>query len=203
VELSRSCGTTTEVWLLPSSPRFISTRHRPVLWTNSAILFAHESEPIITGRAFPSSRQFLLQPPAVSNSTPGSYEPPTVLSVSPDENWLFAYFPGRQLPGVGCFWRAHRTDGWNIVESISFAPGRGVVCAMWLSHAREVWLHDSMHSKCYIHLRNSGSQTRVGIHRGFLHSAPQHCPPYLHLYLSRRTYKYSSAASDPLPKSPK
>ncbi|KAI0256797.1 hypothetical protein BJV78DRAFT_1116968, partial [Lactifluus subvellereus] len=115
---------------------------RPVLWTSSAILFAHESEPVIVGRAFPSSKQFLLQPSAVGNSPSGSYEPPSILSVSLDENWLFAYFPGRQVPGVGCFWRAHRSDNWDIVESISFARGRGVVSAMWLGHARE-WVTDT------------------------------------------------------------
>jgi hypothetical protein len=147
VELLLSCRTTTQVSLLPCL--FIISLSqcnpdRPVLWTNSAILFAHESEPAVVGRAFPSPRQFLLQPPAVVNSTPGSYEPPAILSVSPDEDWLFAYFPGRQVPGVGCFWRAHQADGWNIVESVSFARGRGVVCAKWLGHAREVWLCTSM-----------------------------------------------------------
>jgi hypothetical protein len=112
--------------------------NRPVLWTSFAILFAHESEPAIVGRAFPSSRQFRLQSPPVLTTTPGSYEPPTILSVSPDENWLFAYFPGRQIPGAGCFWRAQQADSWDVVESITFARGKGVVSARWLGHAREV-----------------------------------------------------------------
>jgi hypothetical protein len=104
-----------------------------------AILFAHEIEPAIVGRAFPSSRQFRLPSPAAVANTPGSYEPPTILCVSPREDWLFAYFPGRQIPGVGCFWRAEQADGWDIIESISFPRGRGVVSAKWLGHAREVW----------------------------------------------------------------
>ncbi|KAI0006126.1 hypothetical protein BJV74DRAFT_22263 [Russula compacta] len=120
----------------------IERRHRPIIWTSLAILFAHESEPAIAGRAFPTSRQFRLQSPAVVTNTPGSYEPPTVLSISPDENWLFAYFPGRQIPGVGCFWRAQQADGWDIVEPISFALGSGVVSARWLGQARE-WVADS------------------------------------------------------------
>jgi hypothetical protein len=104
-----------------------------------AILFAHEIEPAIVGRAFPSSRQFRLPSPAVVGNTPGSYEPPTILCVSPREDWLFAYFPGRQIPGVGCFWRAEQADGWDIIDSISFSRCRGVVTAKWLGHAREVW----------------------------------------------------------------
>jgi hypothetical protein len=117
---------------------FNSPVDSPVVWTSLAILFAHESEPAIVGRAFPSSRQFRIQSPTVIANTPGSYDPPTILCVSPDENWLFAYFPGRQIPGVGCFWRAQHADGWEIIESISFARGRGVVSAKWLGHVREV-----------------------------------------------------------------
>ena len=104
-----------------------------------AILFAHETEPAIVGRAFPSSKQFRLPSPAVVANAPGSYESPTILCVSPREDWLFAYFPGRQIPGVGCFWRAQQADGWDIIESMSFPRTRGVVSAKWLGHAREVW----------------------------------------------------------------
>ncbi|KAI9466307.1 hypothetical protein BJY52DRAFT_347684 [Lactarius psammicola] len=113
-----------------------------VVWTSSAILFAHESESAVIGRAFPSSRQFLLQPPVVVSTTAASFEPPAILSVSPDETWLFAYFPSRQGPGLGCFWKAHRADGWDFVESINFPRGGGIVSAAWLGHARE-WVTDS------------------------------------------------------------
>lgn len=109
---------------------------RPVAWTSSAILFAHESESAVVGRAFPSSRQFLLHAPVVVSNT--SFEPPAILSVSPDETWLFAYFPSRQGPGLGCFWKAHRADGWDFVESMNFPRGGGIVSAAWLGHAREV-----------------------------------------------------------------
>lgn len=111
---------------------------RPIVWTSLAIFFAHEVEPAIVGSAFPSSKPFRLQSPAVVANAPGSYEPPTILCVSPSEDWLFAYFPGRQIPGVGCFWRAQQADGWDVIESISFARNRGVVSAKWLGHAREV-----------------------------------------------------------------
>jgi len=141
VEFLRPHRTTTQVSHFPRLIYYLPvqlTLDRPVLWTSLAILFAHESEPAVVGRAFPSSRQFRLQSPSVIANTPGSYDPPTILCVSPDENWLFAYFPGRQIPGVGCFWKAQHADGWDIIESISFARGRGVVSAKWLGHAREV-----------------------------------------------------------------
>ncbi|KAI9446360.1 hypothetical protein H4582DRAFT_1905171 [Lactarius indigo] len=124
-----------------NSYALVEQQRRPVVWTSSAILFAHESEPAVAGRAFPSSRQFLLQPPVVS-TTAISFEPPAILSVSPDETWFFAYFPSRQGPGLGCFWKAHRADGWDFVESMNFPRGGGIVSAAWLGHARE-WVTDS------------------------------------------------------------
>ena len=143
MELLRSRRTTTQVSLshcLYAIPTFQLTYNRPVVWTSMAILFAHEIEPAIVGRAFPSSRQFRLSSPAAVANAPGSYEPPTILCVSPRGDWLFAYFPGRQVPGAGCFWRAaEHADGWDIIESISFPRCRGVVTAKWLDHAREVW----------------------------------------------------------------
>ena len=141
MEFLRPHRTTTQVSHFPCSnyiPLFNPPLDRPVIWTSLAILFAHESEPAVVGRAFPSSRQFRLQSPSVIANTPGSYDPPTILCVSPDENWLFAYFPGRQIPGIGCFWKVQHADGWDMIESISFARGRGVVSAKWLGHAREV-----------------------------------------------------------------
>ena len=150
VEFLRSCRTTTQVSvfrLLFAIPGSHPTFDRSVVWTSLAILFAHETEPAIVGRAFPSSRQFRLQSPAVIANSPGSYEPPTVLCVSPSEDWLFAYFPGRQAPGLGCFWRAQQADGWDVIEPISFALSRGVVSAKWLGHAREVWPESMMPSK--------------------------------------------------------
>ncbi|KAH9063340.1 hypothetical protein EDB87DRAFT_1557873 [Lactarius vividus] len=124
-----------------NSYALVEQQRRPVVWTSSAILFAHESESAVAGRAFPSSRQFLLRPPVIS-TTAISFEPPAILSVSPDETWLFAYFPSRQGPGLGCFWKAHRADGWDFIESMNFPRGGGIVSASWLGHARE-WVTDS------------------------------------------------------------
>ncbi|KAN0140728.1 hypothetical protein V8E53_001172 [Lactarius tabidus] len=124
-----------------NSYALVEQQRGPVAWTSSAILFAHESESAVVGRAFPSSRQFLLHAPVVVSNTAISFEPPAILSVSPDETWLFAYFPSRQGPGLGCFWRAHRADGWDFVESMNFPRDGGIVSAAWLGHARE-WVTD-------------------------------------------------------------
>lgn len=164
MEFLCSCRATAQVSLFPrliTISRFNSPVDSPVVWTSLAILFAHESEPAIVGRAFPSSRQFRIQCPTVIANTPGSYDPPTILCVSPDENWLFAYFPGQQIPGVGCFWRAQRADGWEIIDSISFARGRGVVSAKWLGHVREVRQDTRRPLEVLIHLCDSGSPIQV------------------------------------------
>lgn len=124
-----------------NSYALVEQQRRPVVWTSSAILFAHESEPAVAGRAFPSSRQFLLRAPVIS-TTAITFEPPAILSVSPDETWLFAYFPSRQGPGLGSFWKANRADGWDFIESMNFPRGGGIVSAAWLGHARE-WVTDS------------------------------------------------------------
>ncbi|KAF8274923.1 hypothetical protein EI94DRAFT_1711996 [Lactarius quietus] len=125
-----------------NSYALVEQQRRPVAWTSSAILFAHESESAVVGRAFPSSRQFLLHAPVVVSNAAASFEPPSILSVSPDETWLFAYFPSRQGPGLGCFWRAHRADGWDCVEIMNFPRDGGIVSAAWLGQARE-WVTDS------------------------------------------------------------
>ena len=165
MEFLRSCRATTQVSLFSHLTVTVQlTVDRPVVWTNFAILFAHESEPAIVGRAFPSSRQFRLQSPPIIANAPGSYDPPTILCVSPDGNWLFAYFPGRQIPGVGCFWRAQHADGWDVIEYISFVRGRGVVSAKWLGHVREVRQDTLNASEILIHICDSGSPTPAEIH---------------------------------------
>ena len=116
--------------------------HRPVQWSKSSVIFTtDEFQPLVLARHFPTSRKFaLLSPPPVINS-PASYDPPSVLSLSPTDDWLFAYFPGRGADGVGCLWRrGNQLDNWVVREYWSFAVGAGVVTAAWTSGHREVSL---------------------------------------------------------------
>ena len=68
---------------------------RPLVWSKESVIYtSHPSEPLVLARHFPSSRQFVLPSAPKILSSPGSYEPPTVLSISDDDNdqMLFAYF---------------------------------------------------------------------------------------------------------------
>ena len=113
---------------------------RPLEWSQSSIIFtAHPTQPLVTGRHVLSSKQFALPSPAPVLSSPASYEPPTVISVDPRDDWLFAYFPG-QNDGTACLWmRGIQIDDWNVKEWWSCATGAGVVAARWLGSSREVY----------------------------------------------------------------
>ncbi|KAI0748585.1 hypothetical protein C8Q80DRAFT_1103764 [Daedaleopsis nitida] len=118
--------------------------NRPVQWTKSSVIYmAHESEPRVIGRHFPSSRQFLLPtPPFISPMD--SYEPPTVLAISPTEDWMFAYFPGKGCEGWGCSWRKEaELDHWTVVDSWSYPVGGGIVTAAWICPHREWVVSDA------------------------------------------------------------
>ncbi|OBZ75805.1 hypothetical protein A0H81_04305 [Grifola frondosa] len=118
---------------------------RPLEWTKSSIIFtAHPNQPLILARHFPSSRQFLIPSPAAIVSSPASYEPPTIISVSQTDDWLFAYFPGRGRDGVGCLWKkGAQVDSWIVKESWGFAIGAGVVTTAWTCAHREWVMSDT------------------------------------------------------------
>jgi hypothetical protein len=113
---------------------------RPVVWANCSIIFtAHLTQPLVTGRLFSSSKQFVLPSPEPIFSSPSSYQPPSIISVSPTDDWLFAYFPGRDGDGTGCLWkRGLQVDNWSIKDYWGFGRGAGVVTAAWAGTDREV-----------------------------------------------------------------
>lgn len=113
---------------------------RPIEWSQSSVLFtAHPTQPLVCGRYFSSSKQFKLPSPPLIVSSPKSYEPPSIISVAPDDEWLFAYFPGHNGDGAGCLWkRGAQIDSWTVREWWSFAPGGGVVVSSWLGQPRVV-----------------------------------------------------------------
>lgn len=113
---------------------------RPVEWSNSSVIFTpHPTQPLLLARHVSSSKQFSIQPPAPILASSTSYDPPTVISVSPDDEWLFAYYPGRGSDGAGCLWkRGPEIDNWVVQEYWSLASGQGIVAATWLGTEREV-----------------------------------------------------------------
>ncbi|KAI0345167.1 hypothetical protein BDW22DRAFT_1390553 [Trametopsis cervina] len=121
-----------ELYPLIDGPR------RPLAWSRSSVIYtAHASQPLVVARHFPSSRQFFLSlPPHVTEP----YEPPTVITVSPADDWLFAFMPGREGAGAGCLWRkGNELDSWTATECWTFAKGAGVVCAEWM-FAERPWV---------------------------------------------------------------
>ncbi|KAG1756683.1 uncharacterized protein EDB91DRAFT_1093918 [Suillus paluster] len=112
---------------------------RPVAWSNSSTIFtAHPSQPLILGTLFSSSKQFLVVSPDQILNNPASYEPPSVITVSSNDHWLFAYFPGRDCDGVGCLWqRGYSLDKWNIKEYWACDRGAGIVNAVFIGAERE------------------------------------------------------------------
>ncbi|KAI9057915.1 hypothetical protein FKP32DRAFT_1582820 [Trametes sanguinea] len=112
---------------------------RPVQWSKSSVIFTtHEYQPLVLARHFPTSRQFALPSPPPVISSLASYEPPSVLSLSPTDDWLFGYFPGKGTAGVGCLWRkGSQLDSWAVREYWTCAIGAGIVTAAWTSAHRE------------------------------------------------------------------
>ncbi|KDQ60976.1 hypothetical protein JAAARDRAFT_31975 [Jaapia argillacea MUCL 33604] len=116
----------------------------PPVWSSSSTVFTpHATQPLVIGRLFPSSQQFLMPSPSLIASSPTSYERPSLISLAPNDQWLYAYFPGRDGDGVGCLWRrGNQVDAWNIREWWGFARGAGVVAATWAGAHRE-WIPSS------------------------------------------------------------
>lgn len=114
--------------------------HSPLQWSQSSVIFAaHATQPMITGRHFSSSKQFVLPSPTVIISSPASYDPPSIISVSPDDIWLLAYFYRRDGEGIACLWkRGHQIDNWQVKNFWTYTKGCGIVAASWLEMHREV-----------------------------------------------------------------
>ncbi|KAL0946602.1 hypothetical protein HGRIS_012801 [Hohenbuehelia grisea] len=117
----------------------LENARRPVEWSTSSIIFtAHPTEASIIGRHFSSSKQFSL--PAPARHPAGPFDPPTVISVSsvPDQEEIFAYFPGRETEGLACIWqRTIYLDEWRVVDTWQVERGAGIVAASWLAMPRE------------------------------------------------------------------
>ncbi|KAG7092557.1 hypothetical protein E1B28_008906 [Marasmius oreades] len=118
---------------------------RPIEWSNSSIIFTgYGMQPAILARHFSSSKQFIMPSPPPLLSEPDNYGPATVISVSPDDAWLFACFPGQNNAGVCCLWnRGPELDNWRVMDWWTYPAGAGVVVADWIGAARE-WVYDSV-----------------------------------------------------------
>lgn len=114
--------------------------NRPLVWSQTSVIWTtHPTQPLIVGRHFSSSKKFVLPSPNPVNSSPGSFDIPTVISVSPSDTWLFAFYPRKDGEGVGCIWkRGAQIDNWQVKEWWNFLKSGGAVAASWLAGPREV-----------------------------------------------------------------
>ncbi|KAF4615030.1 hypothetical protein D9613_003116 [Agrocybe pediades] len=112
---------------------------RPLQWSQSSIIFtAHPTQPSITGRHFSSSKQFVLPSPSAIASNTSSYNPPSLISVSPGDQYLLAYFPKNDGEGMACIWkRGFEIDNWQVKESWPLPKGGGIIAASWIGAHRE------------------------------------------------------------------
>lgn len=114
--------------------------YRPLQWSQSCVIFsAHPSEPFVIARHFSSSKQFTIPSPKPVTSNQALYQPPTVISIAPADDWLFAYFPKHNGEGTGCLWkRGLQIDNWTVQEWWSFPPRTAPITTEWLGAPREV-----------------------------------------------------------------
>ena len=117
---------------------------RPVAWSGLSTIFtAHPTKPCIVGRQFPSLKSFELPLPKIIAQATNSYNPPTIITVSSDNMWLFAFFPGTDVDGVGCIWaRTLEADSWITREhptASAYPWNAGVVAAAWINSDRQVY----------------------------------------------------------------
>ncbi|TFK76292.1 hypothetical protein BDN72DRAFT_830846 [Pluteus cervinus] len=113
---------------------------KPLEWSTSCVVFtAHATQPLLTGRHLASSKIFAIAPPPNIINPPGAYAPPSVIAVSPTDEWLFAYFSRRDgSGGAGCLWQKnYRVDTWIVRQCWQLAPGAGTIRATWLCDRRE------------------------------------------------------------------
>ena len=98
----------------------------------------HPTQPRVIGHHHNSSKEFTLSSPKAIEADPESYRPPTIISVRPKEELLYAYFPGNK-DGVGCVWRRGiQLDAWGVIMQWRYPPGAGSVLCEWTLPNREV-----------------------------------------------------------------
>ncbi|KAF9052872.1 hypothetical protein BJ165DRAFT_1523627 [Panaeolus papilionaceus] len=113
---------------------------RPIQWSASSVIYtAHPTRSQVVGRHFSSSKQFVLPSPSNLIASSTLYDPPSVISVSQTDDWLFAYFPRKDGgEGTACIWnRGPQIDNWIVKECWYLDKAAGAVTATWLEQPRQ------------------------------------------------------------------
>ncbi|KZP00712.1 hypothetical protein CALVIDRAFT_533049 [Calocera viscosa TUFC12733] len=181
---------------------------RPIVWTKTnAILSAHPTQPYIIGRiplladSSPSAKpiQFTLPTPDRLSLSPSSFNPATVLLLSPSDTHLFAYFPSSRTgervgiegdptgnlqsiseSGVGVIWersserpseRTAEIDNWTVATFWTLQAADAVVGGRWIGMDRE-----------YYTMPNPGATAGFNVFRP-PPAGPESAPSMCHLLL--------------------
>ncbi|KAK7693491.1 hypothetical protein QCA50_003059 [Cerrena zonata] len=118
--------------------------HKPVAWSRSSVIFSgHPTKPHVLAHHHNSSKEFTLNTPPGIEKDPDSYSPPSIISVSPKEDYLFAYFPGIK-DNIGCVWRRGiQLDAWTIQDEWRYIHGTGIVACEWSASNRDWIINDA------------------------------------------------------------
>jgi hypothetical protein len=130
-------------WTCPSSSFLLPPP--PIVWSSSSlILTPHPNQPLINARHFSSSVQFSIPSPVAILAAPDAYRAPEVISTSPCEDRIFAYFPGKDGDGAACVWKkGTRIDAWSVQDCWPVGRGKGIVTAEWIGGPRQLHLDPS------------------------------------------------------------
>ncbi|CAE6525087.1 unnamed protein product [Rhizoctonia solani] len=186
---------------------------RPFVWSSHNLLFLSDPlSPAIHVKHLPPAAEasrapnvisqthsyplrFTLPPPGPILEMAHAYGPATTLSISPQDKYLFAFFPPAQpnvsTGGLGCIWGVEESlDTWAVKECWHYSAEAGVVAVRWLGEERE-WhaqVGPTLRAARYPHL---GPKLHYN-HSAFLVVTADHS---LHLYF--QTYPSALDTSQP------
>ncbi|KAJ1308761.1 hypothetical protein OPQ81_004451 [Rhizoctonia solani] len=132
----------------------------PFAWSSHNLLFLSDPlSPAIHAKHLPPATEASRAPDVASQThsyplrftlpSPGpilemahTYGPATMLSISPQDKYLFAFFPPVQpnvsTGGLGCVWGAGESlDTWTVKDFWHYSSEAGVVAMRWLGEERE------------------------------------------------------------------
>ncbi|KAH7343686.1 hypothetical protein B0J17DRAFT_643486 [Rhizoctonia solani] len=133
---------------------------RPFAWSSHNLLFLSDPfSPAIHAKHLPPAAEasrapdvasqthsyplrFTLPSPGPILELPHTYGPATTLSISPQDKYLYAFFPPLQpnvsTGGLGCVWGVEESlDTWAVKDFWHYPPDAGVVAMRWLGGERE------------------------------------------------------------------
>ncbi|CAE7068875.1 unnamed protein product [Rhizoctonia solani] len=140
---------------------------RPFAWSSHNVLFLSDPlAPTIHAKHLPPAAEasrasdvasqthsyplrFTLPPPGPILELAHAYGPATTLSVSPQDKYIFAFFPPAQpddsTGGLGCVWGVEESlDTWTVKDFWHYPAEAGVVAMRWLGEEREVCDHQNI-----------------------------------------------------------